>query len=48
MGTERDKYAKERKQLAGKSVEELLQLLESGDLRTRFIAEMGLRDATGT
>jgi hypothetical protein len=48
MGTDRGKYARERKQVAGKSVEELLQLLGSGNLRTRFLAEMGLRDATGT
>lgn len=31
-----------------KPVEELLELLASDDLRTRFLAEMSLRDATGT
>ena len=34
--------------MAEKSVPELLGLLASADLRTRFIAEMCLRDAAGT
>ena len=41
-------YSADRKAFTEKSVEELLQLLESDDLRTRFLAEMCLRDATGT
>jgi hypothetical protein len=44
----RDKFAELRKAFAEKSVEELLALLESENLATRFIAEMCLRDATGT
>ena len=42
------KYKKLRKAFAGKPVEELLTLLTSDDLQTRFLAEMSLRDATGT
>jgi hypothetical protein len=34
--------------MAGKSVPELIELLASEDLRTRFLAEMCLRDAAGT
>ena len=41
-------YGEERRSFAQRSVEELLKLLESEDLRTRFIAEMCLRDAMGT
>jgi hypothetical protein len=37
-----------RKAFAEKPVEELIRLLESDDLRTRFLAEMCLRDTTGT
>ena len=42
------KYSEERLEMMAKPVEELLELLEIGDLRSRFIAEMCLRDATGT
>jgi hypothetical protein len=38
-------FADERKRTAEKSVPELIELLASEDLRTRFIAEMCLRDA---
>lgn len=37
-----------RKQFLEKSVEELLKLLESEKLQTRFFAEMALRDLSGT
>lgn len=41
-------YGEERRSFSQRSVEVLLKLLASDDLRTRFIAEMCLRDATGT
>ena len=44
----REEFAAERARTAGRSIPELIGLLESGDLRTRFIAEMCLRDATNT
>jgi hypothetical protein len=44
----RSEFAQQRKEFSKKSVEELLELLESDELRTRFLAEMSLRDATGT
>ncbi|CAN5141037.1 hypothetical protein BH18ACI2_BH18ACI2_28470 [soil metagenome] len=34
--------------MSRRSLPELIELLESDDLRTRFLAEMCLRDATGT
>ena len=34
--------------MARNSVPELIELLQSGDLRTRFLAEMCLRDAADT
>lgn len=43
-----DGYKHDRDSFAEKSVEELLELLGSEKLRTRFLAEMCLRDATGT
>lgn len=44
----REEFAAERARTAGRSIPELIDLLESEDLRTRFIAEMCLRDATNT
>jgi hypothetical protein len=44
----RGEFAAERARTAGRSIPELIRLLESEDLRTRFIAEMCLRDATNT
>jgi hypothetical protein len=41
-------FAAERAQTARHTIPELIELLESEDLRTRFIAEMCLRDATNT
>ena len=41
-------YGEDRRSFSQRSVEELLKLLESDDLRSRFIAEMCLRDVTGT
>ena len=42
------KYLRSRKQFLEKSIEDLLDLLGSEDLRTRFLAEMTLRDISGT
>ena len=44
----RAKFAAERARMAERSIPQLLDLLASRDLRTRFLAEMSLRDATGT
>ena len=42
------KYLEKRKKYLGKSIEDLLDLLASEDLQTRFFAEMALRDMCGT
>lgn len=44
----RARYRRERAAMARKSVPELLDLLASDSLRTRFLAEMCLRDAAST
>ena len=44
----RAEFAAERERMARRSIPELIDLLESEDLRTRFLAEMCLRDATDT
>jgi hypothetical protein len=44
---ERTDFAEQRKRFAKFSILELIDLLESDDLSTRFLAEMSLRDATG-
>ena len=41
-------FAAERARFQRRTIAELIELLESEDLRTRFLAEMCLRDATGT
>jgi hypothetical protein len=43
-----DQFKRRRREFSAKPVDELLELLSSDDLQTRFIAEMALRDATGT
>jgi hypothetical protein len=40
-------FAQRRKEFAENSIPELIDLLASEDLQTRFFAEMCLRDATG-
>jgi hypothetical protein len=45
---ERSEFRRLRKDLAAKSITELIDLLASDDLQTRFVAEMCLRDATST
>ncbi|MEO8072790.1 MAG: hypothetical protein ABI891_00910 [Acidobacteriota bacterium] len=42
------KFSKLRRNFAEKTIDELINLLSSDDLRTRFFAEMCLRDATNT
>jgi len=44
----RTEFAAERARTARLGIPELIALLESEDLRTRFLAEMCLRDATNT
>jgi len=44
----RSEFAAERARAARHTIPELIDLLESEDLRTRFLAEMCLRDATDT
>jgi hypothetical protein len=41
-------FASERTRFARLSIPQLIELLSSSDLRTRFLAEMCLRDATDT
>jgi hypothetical protein len=41
-------FAREREEMARHTIPQLIDLLESEDLRTRFFAEMVLRDATST
>ncbi|MDQ4123118.1 MAG: hypothetical protein M3209_16910 [Acidobacteriota bacterium] len=41
-------FAEKRRRMAENSIEELIDLLASPDLQTRFFAEMCLRDATST
>jgi hypothetical protein len=44
----RAEFAAERARTARLGIPRLIDLLASEDLRTRFVAEMCLRDATGT
>ncbi|MBA3804287.1 MAG: hypothetical protein H0X14_01040 [Acidobacteria bacterium] len=44
----REQFTKARAALGAHSIPELIELLASTDLRTRFLAEMCLRDATST
>lgn len=41
-------FIKKRKEFGEKTIDELIELLASEDLQTRFFAEMCLRDATST
>jgi hypothetical protein len=45
---DRKEFAAERARMAAHTIPGLIELLESEDLLTRFLAEMCLRDATGT
>ena len=44
----RDEFAEKRREMARHSIIELIDLLASEDLQTRFFAEMCLRDAAST
>jgi hypothetical protein len=44
----RREFAERRREMAQHSIDELIDLLSSEDLQTRFFAEMCLRDATST
>jgi hypothetical protein len=44
----REEFADARRRVGRNSIPRLIELLESADLRTRFLAEMCLRDAAGT
>ncbi|HXH70768.1 MAG TPA: hypothetical protein VNI60_10610 [Pyrinomonadaceae bacterium] len=44
----RKEFAEKRWAMSQKSIDELIGLLQSEDLQTRFFAEMCLRDATNT
>jgi hypothetical protein len=43
----RGEFSEKRKKFAENTIDELVELLSSDDLQTRFFAEMCLRDATG-
>lgn len=44
----KSEYSGKRREFAKKSIDQLMALLASEDLETRFFAEMALRDATST
>jgi hypothetical protein len=44
----REDFIARRAEFSGLSIPELLDLLSSPELETRFLAEMCLREATGT
>lgn len=44
----RKEFIKKRKEFSEKTIDELIDLLSSENLQTRFFAEMCLRDATST
>jgi hypothetical protein len=44
----RKEFAERRREMARKSIEELIETLASDNLQIRFFAEMCLRDATST
>ncbi|MCY1030473.1 hypothetical protein OV207_03315 [Corallococcus sp. BB11-1] len=48
MAEDSDEFARAREQMGRHTIPELIDLLESEDVRTRFLAEMCLRDATST
>lgn len=45
---QREDYIAKRDALSQRSIDELIDLLSSDGLQTRFLAEMCLRDATNT
>jgi hypothetical protein len=45
---DKSEFKERRHNLSDRSIPELIDLLSSEDLETRFLAEMCLRDATST
>ena len=45
---EKEEFIRKRGAFAENSIDELIELLSSDELQTRFFAEMCLRDATDT
>ena len=43
---DKPEFTKKRQEFSAKPINELVELLAAEDLKTRFIAEMCLRDAT--
>lgn len=48
MAQDSEGFARARERMGQHTIPELIDLLESEDVRTRFLAEMCLRDATST
>ncbi|WP_158626385.1 hypothetical protein [Corallococcus sp. AB049A] len=48
MAEDSKAFARAREEMGRHTIPELIDLLESEDVRTRFLAEMCLRDATST
>ncbi|RKH60968.1 hypothetical protein D7V93_12530 [Corallococcus llansteffanensis] len=48
MAQDSEGFAQARERMGQHTIPELIELLESEDVRTRFLAEMCLRDATST
>ncbi|CAM4436986.1 hypothetical protein HJC10_18695 [Corallococcus exiguus] len=48
MAEDSKAFAQAREAMGRHTIPELIDLLESEDVRTRFLAEMCLRDATST
>lgn len=44
----RKEFAEKRREMAQKSIEDIIETLSGKDLQIRFFAEMCLRDATST
>jgi len=47
-GDARERFAAERESMSRNTIPRLIELLASAHLRTRFLAEMCLRDAANT
>lgn len=45
---DRENYRSKRIEFAEKTIDELIELLSSESMQTRFLAEICLRDATST
>jgi hypothetical protein len=45
---DKTEFINKRRSIAARPIDELVELLSSSDLQTRFFAEMALRDRTAT